>query len=243
MPIASPYVRTSGDLTLDNSEKKYVLKVRDLPEADKPREKLLAHGPAELSSSDLLALILGSGTVKEDVMSMSARVLKDYGEALLSRTDAKAMSEDLGLPLVKCMQIIAAGELGRRFFHRNGSGAATIRTAADVFEYAVSMRTLPKEHLRGLYLNSHYQVVHDELLSIGTIDASIIHPREVFKPALQYSAAAVILVHNHPSGVTTPSDADRAVTEQLREAGSLLCIDLIDHVIVSAEGHESILNG
>jgi DNA repair protein RadC len=102
------------------------------------------------------------------------------------------------------------------------------------------MRNFTKEHLRGLYLNAHYQLVHDETISIGTVDANIVHPREVFRPALAYAAAAVILVHNHPSGNAEPSDADLAVTKQLHEAGALLGIDLIDHIVVTADTYTSI---
>jgi DNA repair protein RadC len=91
-----------------------------------------------------------------------------------------------------------------------------------------------------LYLNAHYQLVHDEIISIGTVDANIVHPREVFRPALAYAAAAIILVHNHPSGNAEPSNADRVVTQQLREAGNLLGIELIDHVVVTSDTFTSI---
>jgi DNA repair protein RadC len=169
-------------------------------------------------------------------MQMSGRILSEYGErAILSASDAQALAEDLDIPLGKAMQVVAVGELGRRFFRKQKNGAAIIRTAKDVFEYVVDMRNLPKEHLRGLYLDTHYQVIHDETLSIGTIDSNLVHAREVFRPALAYNAAAVILVHNHPSGVATPSDADRAVTKQLADAGHVLGIDLIDHVIITSD--------
>jgi DNA repair protein RadC len=132
------------------------------------------------------------------------------------------------------------GELGRRFFQKNDAGMPVIRTAQDVFDYVNDMRDLPKEHLRGLYLNTHFKVIHDELISIGTVDANMIHPREVFKPAIDHMAAAVVLVHNHPSGVVDPSSADREVTEQLIAAGRLIGIELIDHVIVTKDMFTSI---
>jgi len=109
-----------------------------------------------------------------------------------------------------------------------------------VFDYVADMRALGKEHLRGLYLNNHYKVIHDEVISIGTLDANIVHPREVFRPALEYAASAVILVHNHPSGECTPSGADIAITEQLIKAGSLIGIELIDHIVVTKERFASI---
>jgi DNA repair protein RadC len=175
------------------------------------------------------------------VLTMSNRILREYGEkSLLSSTDAKQLAADLDIPLGKAMQIVAAGELGRRYFQKKRNGASVIRTAKDVFDYTVDMRSLTKEHLRGLYLDTHYQVIHDEVLSIGTIDANLIHPREVFRPALAHAAAAVVLVHNHPSGIPTPSEADRLVTLQIGEAGRVLGIDLIDHVVVTDESFVSI---
>jgi DNA repair protein RadC len=102
------------------------------------------------------------------------------------------------------------------------------------------MQDLPKEHLRGLYLDAHYQLIHDEIISIGTLTSNIIHPREVFRPALEYSASAVILAHNHPSGVAKPSDADVAITRQIVEAGKILGISLLDHVIITKNKFESV---
>lgn len=240
-PSLSPYTIENNDLLLDGDGKRYVLKVRDLPSEEKPREKLLAVGPANLSTQELLAIVLSSGTRKEEVMSMAARITADYGDRnVLSSLDANKLSEDLDIPIVKAMQLVACGELGRRFNRTTRDGAPVIRTAKDVFEHVVDMRNLKKEHLRGLYLNTHYQVIHDEVISIGTVDANMVHPREVFRPAISYGAAAVILVHNHPSGVLVPSDADRAVTRQIAEGGKMLGIDVIDHVIVTDTAFTSV---
>jgi DNA repair protein RadC len=222
--------------------KPYRLTIRDIPTEQKPREKLVRDGAALLSIAELWAVILNLGTKREDVISMSNRILKEYGERSITReTSPKKLAAELTIPLGKATQIIATIELGKRLFERNPTGAKIIRTAQDVYEYTKNMWDLPKEHLRGIYLNSHYKVIHDEVISIGTIDANIIHPREVFRPALEYAAAAVILVHNHPSGNLEPSDADIIVTQQLVQASRLLGIDLVDHVIVSAQGFKSIL--
>lgn len=227
-----------GDMALRVSK---VYTIRDLPPEDKPREKLLKHGPSVLSTQELLAVLLNTGTKKEGVLAMSSRVMKEYGErSLVSQRDANALAEDLGIPIVKAAQIVVCAELGRRFFKRDGDCSSTIRTARDVFEYASDMRTLPKEHLRGIYLNAHHKVIHDEVISIGTVNTNIIHPREVFRPALEYLAAAVILVHNHPSGEAAPSDADIEVTKQLVTAGKILGIALVDHVIVTKDACQSI---
>lgn len=215
--------------------KRYVLKIKDMPSEDKPREKLRKYGPAVLSTQELLAILLGQGTKKEDILTMANRLVKEYGEqALMSQTDAEKLSDDLGLPLTKALQLVASAELGRRFFQKKTKGGpALLRTAKDVSDYARDLQELPKEHLRGIYLNTHYRVIHDEIISIGTINSNIIHPREVFKPAIEYGAAAVILVHNHPSGVTKPSQADIEITEQLVAVGKIIGINLIDHVIVA----------
>ena len=220
--------------------KKYVLKVRDLPSTDKPRQKLLNQGPSALSTTELLAVVLNSGTKSEEVMNMSERIIKEYGErALINHRDAQKMSDELHIPIVRACQVVAVGELGRRFYQKKG-GTTLVRTAKDAYEYLSDMQDLDKEHLRGLYLNNHYRVIHDEVISIGTVDANLIHPREVYKPALEYGAVAVILAHNHPSGVLKPSDADREVTRQIIEAGKIMGITVLDHVIIGKGKFSSI---
>jgi DNA repair protein RadC len=151
------------------------------------------------------------------------------------------VKEMLDIPLGKACQLVACFELGRRLF-RNADGRKPIiiRTASQVYEYLKDMRDLSKEHLRGLYLDSHYQLIHDELISIGTLTSNLVHPREVFRPAIERSAAALILAHNHPSGIPKPSDADLAITEQIIEAGKVLGISLLDHVIIAKNSHQSI---
>ncbi len=238
------YAVRSHTLVLDGpapGEKTYNLRLRDMAPEDKPREKLLKHGPDALSLQELLAIVLSSGTVKEDVMSMAGRVMKDYGEkSLVSRRNAIELGREMDLPEVKAMQIVAMTEIGRRLFERREHSLATIRTPRDVYEFLSDMRDLPKEHLRGIYLNAHHRVIHDETLSIGTIDSNLIHPREVFKPGIEYGAAAVVIAHNHPSGGVEPSPADIEITRQLVEVGKIVGIPLIDHVIISKNSYASI---
>lgn len=240
--MQATYALDDHDLVLGNPLRQYVLRVRDLPEDDRPREKLLREGPSALSVHELLAVVFMSGTRSEEVLAMANRILREYGERnVLMATDAKLLAEDLSIPEGKASQLVAVGELGRRFFKGTRDGMPVIRTAQDVFTHTADLRNLRKEHLRGLYLNSHYQLVHDETISIGTVDSSLIHPREVFRPAIAHGAAGVILVHNHPSGSTAPSGSDVVVTRQVADAGRLLGIDLIDHVIVTADSFASIL--
>ncbi|MDR3571808.1 MAG: DNA repair protein RadC [Candidatus Pacebacteria bacterium] len=237
------YAIKSADLFLDLSEKgrTYILKFRDLPPDQKPREKMLALGSSALSVSELIAVIIGTGTKKEDVRAMSERILREYGErSLVGNVNAETLSKDLDIPLGKALQIAASAELGRRFFQKNELGIATVRTSQDAYEYLKDMRDLSKEHLRGLYLNNQHKVIHDEVISIGTIDTNIVHPREVFKPALEYSAVAVILAHNHPSGSLEPSNADIEITKQLVQSGKIMGIQLLDHIIVTKDDYASI---
>lgn len=230
------------DLLLDDPGKTYALRFRDLPVEEKPREKLVEHGASVLSVGELLAVVFGVGTKKEDVLTMANRVLKEYGEkAILHEKDPKKISTSLGIPLSKACQLVASFEIGRRFFKRPRLGKPEfLRTAKQVYEYLKDMRDLPKEHLRGLYLDQHFRLVHDEVISIGSLSANLVHPREVFKPALNATAAAVILAHNHPSGSAAPSDADITITRQLVEAGRILGIQVIDHVIVTEKTFSSI---
>jgi DNA repair protein RadC len=247
MPIVSPfsfYTVRDSDLILDAERgrgRDYVLKIRDLPAADKPREKLISDGPESLALRELVAIVLGTGTSKEGVLEMAGRIVKEYGErGIVAETDPSKLSRDLDIPIVKACQIVAVGELGRRFYKKNPSGFTIIRNGRDVYEYLGDMRNLGKEQLRGLYLNSHNHIVHDEVISIGTVNSNLVHPREVFRPAIEYSAAAVILAHNHPSGLSEPSDEDRRVTEQLVQAGKLIGIEVLDHVVISKDGWKSI---
>ncbi len=237
------YLLSDTDLISGEGEKKYVLKIRDLPQEEKPREKLMKYGPDALSVSELLAIVFGVGSKKEDVLAMSKRLLKEYGnKAIVNEKDPKKIQKALGIPTTKACQAVACFELGRRFFEpAKGGKPLFLRTSRQVYEYLKDMADLPKEHLRGLYLNAHYHLVHDEIISIGSLTANIIHPREVFLPAVEHSASAVILAHNHPSGVVAPSDADLVITRQLVEAGKLMGIEVLDHVIVTKKTFTSIM--
>lgn len=229
-------------LVLDRSwNRDYVLTIHDLPIDEKPREKLLARGPEALSLKELLAIVLQTGNTKEDVLEMSDRIIRGYGEkSLLSERDPKRLAEDRTIPLTKACQIVAVGELGRRTYDRQESGFTTVRNAKDVYEYLADMRNLPKEYFRALFLNSHNRVIRNEVISIGTVNSSIIHPREVFRPGIESNAVAVILVHNHPSGEPHASAEDIAITEQLVQAGKILGIHVLDHVVVTKDSFTSV---
>ena len=138
---------------------------------------------------------------------------------------------------------MAVGELGRRAYDKDASRFVTIRNAKDVYDYLVDMRNLPKEYLRALFLNAHNRVIRNEVISIGTVSANIIHPREVFRSGIESNAVAVVLAHNHPSGEATPSAEDIPVTKKLIEAGKIVGIRVLDHVIITNDSYASIKAG
>lgn len=235
------YAIKSTALFLDRRYREYPLTLHDLPSDEKPREKLISQGPEALSIPELVAAILVTGTTKEDLLEMSSRLIREFGEkSLMAAKDAAKLSKDMDIPIVKACQLVAAGELGRRFYDRDQSGFAVIRNAKDAYEYLQDMRNLPKEHLRGLYLNSHNRILRDVVISIGTLDSNIVHPREVFREALECNAAAVVLAHNHPSGEADPSPQDVEITKQLVQAGKILGIAVLDHVIIAKDSFISI---
>ncbi len=237
------YTLKDNDIVVEGTTniREYVLKIRDLPADDKPREKLMKLGPGMLSISELLSVVLNVGTRKEGVLGMSARITKEYGEkSIVAELNPSKMAKDLDIPVVKACQIVACGELGRRFYQKGSGGLAVIRTAKDVYDYLSDMRNLPKEHLRGIYLNTHNRVIHDEVISIGTINSNLVHPREVFRPAIEYGAVAIVLAHNHPSEVVKPSSMDIEITEQLIAAGKIIGINVLDHVIITKNKFMSI---
>jgi DNA repair protein RadC len=225
---------------LENKRKKDI-RIKDLPIHEKPREKLLEKGPDILSMSELIAIILQTGTKKENILNMSSRLLKEYGnKAISEQKNPKLLSKEFKLPLGKSLQLIACFELGKRLFKENQGVMKTIKSAKDVYDYLQDMRILNKEQFRGLYLNSRSKLIHDEIISLGTLDCSLVHPREVFQPAIEYSAAAIVLAHNHPSGDSSPSLEDIKVSANLIKAGHILGIEVLDHIIITKSNYKSI---
>lgn len=241
LPNSTTYQLVDRDIILSD-DARYVLRVRDMPIEDKPREKMMKYGPSALDMAELVAVLWGVGTRKEDVLEMSRRVLKEYGErAILYETDPTKLAGALMIPQNKAQQLVAGLELGRRYFERRGERPVFVRTARQAYHHLHDMGLLNKEQLRGLYLNSRYQVVHEETISVGTLTSNIVHPREVFQPAIERGAVAVIVAHNHPSGDTEPTSHDLEVTSQLRAGGAILGIELLDHLIITRDTYRSLL--
>ena len=193
--------------------------------------------------AELLAIVWGVGNKKEDVLSMAKRTLKEYGEkTIINEQDPERLAEVADISLSKACQIVASFELGRRYNSDSNTKTAYIRNSRQAYQYLRPMGLVRKEQLRGLYLNSRYQIIQDEVISVGSLTASVVHPREVILPAIEHGAVALILAHNHPSGDLKPSDEDVKITEQLKEACELVGIDLLDHLIITNKGYKSLIN-
>lgn len=240
--LARPYSLQDNDLVFTEVASQYVLRVKDLPDDERPRERLLELGPGSLSVAELVSILWGVGSRKEDVLAMAQRTLKEYGEkAISNELSPQRLAESADIPLTKACQIIAGFELGRRFYATQAGRPAQVRNAKQAYQYLKDIGSGQKEQLRGLYLNSRYQVVHDEIISVGTLTSNIVHPREVFRPAIERGAVAIIIAHNHPSGRIEPTLADINVTEQLIAAGEVLGIELLDHLVITSTKYVSVL--
>ncbi len=209
--------------------------IHQLTVCERPRERWLSLGPHALSAAELIAIIIRNGTVDCSAIQMAQHLLGQAGQMKeLSRWSIDQLTQMKGLGPVKAMQILAAFELGRRLFMETDARTERkIRCPQDVSDWLEpELRFLQKEHFVCIFLNTKHVVIGRETLSIGTLDATLVHPREVYKAAIQRSASSIICVHNHPSGDPTPSSEDVMLTKRLIEAGSLIGIDLLDHVII-----------
>jgi DNA repair protein RadC len=210
------------------------LMIRDYPEEERPRERLVKEGPETLSNQELLAIILRTGTKQESVLQLSYRIIHYFeGLRLLKDASIEELTSLNGVGTAKAVQLIAAMELGRRVSRLQLEERYTIRSPEDGANYVMEdMRFLSQEHFVCLYLNTKNQVLHRQTVFVGSLNASIVHPREVFREAFRRSAASLICFHNHPSGDPTPSREDIEVTKRLAECGKMLGIDMLDHIII-----------
>jgi len=220
----------------------YKVRIKDLPADLMPRERLVAAGSTALSNAELLALVLGSGTREENALELSARILAGSGNwrglAALSLIELESIR---GIGLAKACQIQALVEISRRMAAAVPEVRAGIRCPQDVADLVMEdMRHLDREHFHLLALNTKNQVLANVQVSVGSLNASPVHPREVFKEAIRRSSAAIILIHNHPSGDPTPSREDIEVTKRLDEAGKLLGIEVFDHIVIGDKKYVSL---
>lgn len=210
------------------------LKMTDFPKSERPRERLLQYGKSKLTNQELVAILLGTGTRKESVMDLSNRVLMHFeGLKLLSEATIEELTAIKGIGTAKGVGMLAAIELGARIQQYKPSERYIVRSPEDGADYVMeSMRNLNQEHLVALFLNTKNQIMHQQTIFIGSLNASIVHPREIFREAVKRSAASIICAHNHPSGDPTPSQEDIHVTRRLVEAGKIMGIELLDHLVI-----------
>ena len=214
-------------------------RLADTLEADRPREKLLSRGPAVLTDVELLAILVGSGTRGRDALAIATDLHSHIGLPGAAPPLLDDLASLTGVGAKRAAAVLAAIELGRRRALSPESDPPAISGPGDVFVLARDIRERRREHFLVLYLDARHRVQHAEVISIGTLNASIVHPREVFSPAIARPAASIVLCHNHPSGETTPSDDDVAITRRLVQSGELLGIPVLDHVVVSRTGWAS----
>ncbi|WP_274307585.1 RadC family protein [Solibacillus daqui] len=210
------------------------MKIHDVHEADRPRERLLRQGAKSLSNQELIAILLGTGTKQESVLTVANRVLLNFEKLHnLKFATLEEMTEIKGIGEAKAVLLLAAIELGRRLASKEDEQRYTIRSPEDAANFLMQdMTSLHQEHFVCLFLNVKNQILHKKTIFVGSLNASIVHPREIFREAVKRSAASIICAHNHPSGVPTPSPEDIDVTTRLYEAGKIIGVDLLDHVII-----------
>lgn len=207
--------------------------IKDLPLPEQPRERLIRFGPRVLSNSELLAIIMRTGTREENVLNLANRLLKEHDIKALSQVDVAELKKILGIGEAKACQIISTFELSKRLGAYHEERNIIIKDAKDVADlFMERFRNLKREYFRVVLLDSKNKLINYQTVSLGDLNKSIAHPREIFKSAIKNSASRIILVHNHPSGDPTPSEADRQLTERLIEAGRLLGISVLDHIII-----------
>jgi len=211
--------------------------IRDIPELDRPREKLIARGAGALSDAELLAVIIGRGIPGRDVLQVAAETEKVIGDAPPDRISIGDLLRIKGMGEAKAAQIVAAFELARRHLLKE---RIQIKEARDVLPFVSEIRDKRQEYFVCLSLNGAHEVIENRVVTVGLLDSNQVHPREVFADPLVDRAAAVIFAHNHPSGNPSPSPEDIALTKRLVDAGKLLGINVLDHLIVTKRGYLSL---
>lgn len=210
------------------------LRIKDIPTEERPRERLLKYGPEALSNTELLAVIIRTGTKSENALGIASRIIcqKD-GLSFLANCTIQELGQVNGIGCAKSAQIKAAVELGRRLKNYRRDNSIKINSPLDAADLIMEeMRHLRKEHLRVIFLNTKNVVIDVKDLSIGSLNASVVHPREIFSEAIRKSSASIIVCHNHPSGDPTQSQEDINITKRLYEVGKIIGIELLDHIII-----------
>ncbi len=213
-------------------------KIKNLERIEQPREKLLKYGVEKLTDEELLAILLRTGLAGKNVLEVAKSVIKKFSGVRLASATVSELTKVKGVGEVKALELVACFELGRRLL--KDKQVALVLSPRIVWERMEDLRTSKKEHFVVFFLDTQNQLIKREVVSIGTLNASLVHPREVFEPAIKHFVSHIIVAHNHPAGSLEPSEEDLQVTRRLRDAGLLLGIQLLDHVVVTATGFASL---
>jgi len=213
------------------------MKIGEMEKIEQPREKLQRYGMDKLNNAELLALIFGSGRKGENVLQISKKVLKQFSDQNLLKVSISQLSKISGIGWIKGARLLAGFELFRRISYKPQDGSIDSPTVIwQQFKYLGRQK---KEHFIAIYLDARNVVLDQEVVSIGSLDMSVVHPREVFEPAIRRLAASVILLHNHPSGEAVASEADIIITKKLVDSGRILGIEVLDHIIITEDQYFS----
>ena len=215
--------------------------VRDLPKSERPRERLIKFGPEALSAQELLALVIGRGIPQKSVMNIAQELLARFGNIKsISQASITALSDIKGVGLAKAAQLKACFELGKRQDLEPELKNYDIKNPQSVVKaIRASIKDKAKEHFKLILLDTRNKIIGISTISIGTLNASLVHPREIFKEAIIHNSASVVLAHNHPSGDPEPSEEDLTITKRLVESGKILGIEVIDHIIIGKTNFSS----
>lgn len=211
------------------------MKIENLPESERPREKLLSKGRTALSNAELLAILIDTGAREKSAIELANELLATGSDGIrhLGDMSPEELSAIRGIGLAKACRVIAAVELGRRAAASKAGDRITVTNPNEIANlFMEEMRYYNKEYFKVLMLNSKGEILEQENVAIGDLNSAVVHPREVFVRAVRRSAAAIVLIHNHPSGCPEPSSEDIATTKRLEDAGSLLGIKVLDHIII-----------
>ncbi len=206
--------------------------IRELSISDRPREKIISRGVGALSDEEILAAVVGSGCGREGVLAVARRLLNGLGLEGLASAGTEGLTKVKGIGSARACQIAAALELGRRVFQPKDECPPIVGGPEAAFSLVRDLGAKKREHFAALYLNARNALIARETISIGSLNASLVHPREVFHPAVRELAASIILAHNHPSGDVTPSREDVELTRRLVKAGELMGVEVLDHIVV-----------
>ena len=212
--------------------------IKNIHRIEQPRERLEKYGTGRLSDAELFAILLRTGPKGIGVLELSKKVLRQFAGNRLANASYDELRNIHGLGPAKACEIVACFELGRRML--KDKQAVLILSPREVWEQCRDIRESKKEHFVVFFLDTQNREIKRELISVGTLNSSLIHPREVFEPAIKHLASHIIIAHNHPSGSLEPSEEDLSVTKRLTDSGRLLGIEVLDHVIVTAKSYLSL---